>query len=138
LLLFDWGAGVRALWAKIGDQLLAAIAGGVVTVLLLVSGWIWTDLFERAKIEIADIVMKQLDYFPQESPEKIQHIDFSCPPGSRIATASCIEHDSANYLQTAITTFNKDGSMSCDRYGNDAQAKVKATAICFKVRNKFQ
>lgn len=90
------------------------------------------------KFEIAQMVVQQFSYCSQHSEERIQHIDFSCPNHSKLVAASCIEHDSRGFLQVAITTINKDGSVSCERYGPDAQAKVMATAICFKVKSSFQ
>lgn len=130
---------MKALFEKVGTGLLSAIAGGIVTIILFLSGWIWAGLFDKMKFEIANLVVQQMAYFPEQSEEKIQHVNFSCPQSSKIVTASCIEHDSGNHLQVAIATFEKDGSLSCDRYGgDDPNAKVQATAICFKIKNTFE
>jgi len=129
---------MKEFFQKIGVGLLSAIAGGIITIVLLANGWIWSGLLDKFKYEIANLVIRQLDYSPEQSEEKIQHVSFSCPAGSKIVTASCIEHDSNGALQVAIATFEKDGSLSCDRYGNDDKAKVRATAICSKVNNTFK
>lgn len=129
---------MKALFQQIGIGLFSAIVGGIVSLIIVVNGWVWSGLFDKVKFELATLVIEQLDYFPQQSEEKIQHVDFSCPTGSKIVTAACSEHDSNNFLQVAITTFKRDGSVSCDRYGGDTQARVQATAICFKVKNTFR
>jgi hypothetical protein len=122
---------------QIGIGLVSAVVGGIVSIALLANGWILSGLFDKLKYELATTIMDQLIYTPEQSESKIQHVDFSCPEGSRIVTASCIERDSQGNLQVAIATFEKNGSLSCDRYGGDGQAKVQATAICAKVKNTF-
>jgi hypothetical protein len=129
---------MKTFLGKIGYILISAIAGGIVTIILLANGWIWSGLLDKLKYEIATLVVSQLDYTPKQSDERIQSVPFSCPTGSRIVTASCIEHDSAGKLQPAIAEFEKDGTLTCHRAGPDQNAKVQATAICARVNNTFK
>ena len=116
------------------EQIVSAMIGGVITILLAIAAWMWGGIYNKIENSVATSVFEQFDYKSLHSEEKIQHVTFSCPNNMKLTAASCIEHDSKGYLQTAITTIENDGSVSCNRYGGDPNAKVMATAICLGIR----
>lgn len=117
---------------QFGGAIVAAIIGGAVTVLTLTSSWFWSSLSDKFWYELSSNVIGRMEFQISASPATKQHVDWRCPEGTQLVSASCTATDPD--LQVAIgPTYHADRSFSCDRYGPTVNA-VQGTAICFKVR----
>jgi hypothetical protein len=123
-----------AVLKKIREQLLAAVIGGIVSIILFAIAWVWGGIYERLRVKIADWVVSQISFTVEKSDLTQQEVTFACQPGEQLVSASCVGDNGGP--QTAVgPVFRPDRSFSCYRFGN-IPMKVQATAICYKIKGR--
>jgi hypothetical protein len=123
---------VRAFFAQLITAVIAAIIGAVIAISTLTGQWFWTSFSEKFWYDLSSNVIGHMDFAVSASPAKDQHVEWKCPEGTQLVSASCTE-TRPNPDVAVGPTYNPDRSFSCDRSGAPGAA-VQATAICFKVR----
>ena len=126
---------MRTFISHVLTALIAAIAGGIITVILFTSGWLGAAFLDRLKLEIADTLGNRMEFLVEQSPWTPEQISVACPEGTTLVSGSCSGKDNDNHAQTTIGPIYGDNAKSfhCERSGQ-AVMTVQATAICFRVK----
>jgi hypothetical protein len=93
---------MRSLFSQIGTSLIAAIAGGVVTIILFMGGWFGSAFLDKLRFQITDTVVKQLDFLVVHSDCVMQNVAVNCPEDTVLVSGSCLGHDAGGNDQVAI------------------------------------
>ena len=118
------------------SQLVAAIIGGVVALLLAGVTWVWTGLSDKLKYQTAAIIAEQFQFKVHKSDLREQDLGpsgYSCPEGEQLVSASCVGDNGSPQVAVG-PVYSADGkSFQCMRYGG-VPMKVQGIAICASLR----
>jgi hypothetical protein len=126
---------MRTFISHLLTALIAAIAGGIITVVLFTSGWLGAAFIDNLKLKIADTLGNRIEFLIEQSPWTSEQISVACPEGTTLVSGSCLGKDNDNHDQATIGPIYGDNTKSfrCERPGQ-AVMTVQATAVCFRVK----
>src|SRR4051812_38857554 len=75
--------------AQLVTAVVAAIIGGVVSILSLTGGWFYSSMTDRLGYQIAENVASRLQFEVSLSSPARNHVDWRCPEGSELVSAVC-------------------------------------------------
>jgi hypothetical protein len=126
---------MRTFISHLLTALIAAIAGGIITVILFTSGWLGAAFIDSLKLKIADTVASRIEFLIEQSPWTPEKSSVACPEGTTLVSSSCVGKDNDNHYQATIGPIYGDNikSFRCERSGQIVMT-VQATAICYRVK----
>ena len=126
---------MRSFISHLLTALIAAIAGGIITVILFTSGWLGATFLDSLKLEVANTLGSRIEFLIEQSPWTPEQISVACPEGTTLVSGSCSGRDSDNHDQAVIGPVYGDNAKNfrCEHSGQTAMA-LQATAVCFRVR----
>jgi hypothetical protein len=113
------------------SQVVAAIIGGIVALLLAGATWAWTGLWDKFKYQSAALIAEQFEFKVHKSDLKMQDLGqegYRCPEG-QLVSASCIGDNGSPQVAVGPVYSGDGKSFQCMRYGN-VPMKVQGIAIC--------
>ena len=103
---------MRTFISHVLTALIAAIAGGIITVILFTSGWLGAAFLDRLKLEIADTLGSRMEFLTEQSPWTPEQISVAYPEGTTLVSGSCSGKDNDNHAQVTIGPIYGDNAKS--------------------------